>query len=59
MSETTIQRLLRAEVALREIAKKEGAFSRDPLTHAENTIDDMAGIAMDYFLRHDSEAPKP
>lgn len=31
--------------ALKEISKREGAFSRDPLTHAENTIDSMAGIA--------------
>ena len=28
--------------ALREISKKEGQFSRDHLTHASNTIDDMA-----------------
>lgn len=31
--------------ALREIAKGEGAFNRDPLTHAENTIENMKSIA--------------
>ena len=31
--------------ALREIAKGEGRFSRDPLTHASNTIEDMKAIA--------------
>ena len=49
MSETTIQRLERAEDALREIAKKEGPFAVDRLTHAENTIDTMAEIADRYF----------
>ena len=49
MSETTLERLERAEDALREIAKKEGPFAVDRLTHAENTIDAMAEIAEDYF----------
>lgn len=31
--------------ALKEIAKGEGAFSRDPLKHASNTIENMIGIA--------------
>ena len=31
--------------ALAEIAKGEGAFSRDPLTHAGNTIDNMKRLA--------------
>jgi len=31
--------------ALQEIAKGEGPFSRDPLTHAENTIEAMKEIA--------------
>lgn len=31
--------------ALEEIAKGEGAYSRDPLTHAENTIDAMKALA--------------
>ena len=35
----------RYEKALREIEKGEGAFSRDPLEHAENTIDNMKDIA--------------
>lgn len=33
------------EAALREIAKREGAFSQDHLTHAKNTIENMARIA--------------
>lgn len=33
------------ESALREIAKREGPFSLDLLTHATNTIENMAGIA--------------
>jgi hypothetical protein len=45
-------RLLDAEIArlraaLTEISKGEGAFSRDPLTHAVNTIDSMKQIARD------------
>lgn len=31
--------------ALLEIAKGEGAFNRDPIKHAENTIDSMKAIA--------------
>lgn len=31
--------------ALEEIAKGEGAYSRDPLKHAENTIESMKEIA--------------
>jgi len=31
--------------ALKEIAKTEGPYSRDPLTHAENVIENMASIA--------------
>lgn len=34
------------EVALQEIAKGEGAFSRDPLEHAKNTIENMKAIAL-------------
>jgi len=33
------------KLALKEIAKGEGAFSLDPLTHASNTIDNMKEIA--------------
>lgn len=33
--------------ALREIAKGEGAYSRDQLTHANNTIENMKKIASD------------
>ncbi len=35
----------RYEAALREIAKREGAWSRDQLTHANNTVDSMESIA--------------
>ena len=31
---------------LREIAKAEGAYNRDPLTHAGNTIDSMISLAL-------------
>ncbi len=31
--------------ALIQIAKGEGRFSRDPLTHASNTIEDMKALA--------------
>jgi hypothetical protein len=31
--------------ALREIAKGEGRYSRDPLEHASNTIEDMKALA--------------
>jgi len=31
--------------ALKEIAKMEGAYSRDPLTHAENVIENLTNIA--------------
>jgi len=31
--------------ALKRISKAEGRFSRDPLTHATNTIEDMVEIA--------------
>lgn len=33
--------------ALREIAKGEGAYSMDPLTHAGNTIENMKELATD------------
>lgn len=32
--------------ALKEIAKGEGRFSRDPLEHAANTIEDMKALAL-------------
>ena len=31
--------------ALKEIAKTEGPYSRDPLTHAENVIENLTNIA--------------
>ena len=36
-----------AKKALEEISKGEGAFSRDPLTHASNTIESMKRIAQE------------
>jgi len=33
------------ETILQEIIRGEGAFSRDPLTHAENTIKNMTELA--------------
>ena len=35
----------RYEDALREIAEGKGAFSRDPLTHAGNVIENLVAIA--------------
>tara|TARA_R110000803_G_scaffold103640_1_gene171785 strand:- start:181 stop:339 length:159 start_codon:yes stop_codon:yes gene_type:complete len=32
--------------ALRQIAKAEGNYSRDPLTHAENAIEAMVTVAL-------------
>jgi hypothetical protein len=40
-------RLENALAALREIARGEGRFSRDPLEHASNTIEDMKRLATD------------
>jgi hypothetical protein len=37
----------RYKKALEEIAKGEGAFSRDHLTHAQNTIENMKRIAVE------------
>lgn len=34
------------EDALQQISEGRGRFSRDPLTHASNTIDDMMAIAV-------------
>ena len=34
-----------ALAALKEIAKMEGPYSRDPLTHAENVIENLTNIA--------------
>ena len=37
----------RLKTALKEIAKAEGRYSMDKLTHASNTIDNMKKIAND------------
>ena len=39
------EQLWRVREALHQIAKGEGAFSRDPLEHAGNCIDSMKSIA--------------
>ena len=39
--------------ALKEIAKTEGPYSRDPLTHAENVIENMASIANKAIAKHE------
>lgn len=41
------QRIKALEKALREISKGEGRFSRDPLEHASNTIEDMKALAIE------------
>ena len=40
-------RIEELEEALRQIAKGEGPFSRDPLTHAANCVENMQKIAID------------
>jgi hypothetical protein len=40
--------------ALEEIAKGQGAFSRDPLTHASNTIDDMKTLAREALAKSEA-----
>ena len=40
-----IEQLEAMAAALRVIERGEGRFSRDPLTHASNTIDDMKEVA--------------
>ena len=44
---TAAREIKRLRAALSEISKGEGAFSRDPLTHATNTIESMKQIALD------------
>lgn len=41
-----LKRIAELEAALTEIAKGEGAFSRDRLTHAENCVDNMKDLAI-------------
>lgn len=43
--------------ALAEIAEGRGAFSRDPLTHAENTIDSMKEIARAALAATEGDPP--
>ena len=38
--------------ALQAIARAEGRYSRDPLTHASNTIDDMVALANTALANH-------
>lgn len=40
-----VAKLEMCETALREITKGRGAYSRDQLTHASNTIEDLKGLA--------------
>jgi DNA repair exonuclease SbcCD ATPase subunit len=42
----------RLRAALEEIAKGEGRYSKDPLTHASNTIEDMIEIAREALTRN-------
>lgn len=45
--EKTLNEHARYKTALEEIAKGEGPFSMDQLTHAGNTIDAMKGLAIE------------
>ena len=45
-----VEKELRLEIAkkaLREISRGEGEFSRDHMTHAKNTIENMKRLAID------------
>ena len=44
--------------ALLEIARREGAFNRDPRLHAENTIDNMERIARAAIEEAERESEK-
>ena len=46
----------RLREALKEIAKVEGRYSRNPLTHASNTIEDMQDLAIAALRGDDDEA---
>ena len=41
--------------ALKEIAKMEGPYSRDPLTHAENVIENLTNIANKAIAKAEGE----
>lgn len=43
--------------ALVTISKGEGRFSRDPLTHADNTIEDMKKVATDALAAYEEMKP--
>jgi hypothetical protein len=44
---TDAEKIERMRAALEEISRGEGPFSRDPLTHATNCIENMKQIARD------------
>jgi hypothetical protein len=44
--EDVLYQAIQFEKALTEIAKAEGRYSMDQLTHASNTIEDMQAIAV-------------
>lgn len=48
-----------ARTALGEIAARRGAYSRDPLTHAQNTINNMEALALDALDALRAQAPRP
>ncbi len=45
MEKIDIEKLGVVVIRLKEIAKGEGEFSRDPITHAINTIENMKRLA--------------
>lgn len=42
---TDKERIAYLEAALTELSKPRGRYSLDPLTHAHNVIENMAGVA--------------
>ena len=57
ISGETAQNLLNAVYALQEIKKGEGAYSKDPLTHANNTIKNLVNIASKALGVFETETP--
>jgi hypothetical protein len=49
------KRIARLETALREISEGRGTFSRDPLEHASNCIEEMKAIAIKALEQPDNE----
>ena len=56
--EYLLVRVARADLALREIARGEGPFNRDQLTHAENRIESMQKLAVAALADYEADEPE-